>query len=238
MRFGTLGSFISAAVILSLAPIASQAETITFDFTGHVTSVYDPFGFVGSLITTGDPVLASLRYDTTTPDFYPADPTRGTYRYSPGWLKVDIDGLAFEKTPTVEVVDVLYGFQNEELLQALDFLAAPTAWPDQLPTFTFSEISMFIGRTTPSFSLLQSDALPSSIDLSKADIHWGQVGSGTQELNMYEIQFALDSVTVLPEPTAIPEPRSATLLASGLLLCWLCSGRATSRGPRNRLDSI
>jgi len=83
MRFGTRGSLFSAFALLSLAPIASQAETITFDFTGHVTSVYDPFGLVASLITTGDPVLASLRYDTTTPDLYPADPTRGAYLNTP-----------------------------------------------------------------------------------------------------------------------------------------------------------
>jgi len=220
MRFGTLGSLFSAVALLSLAPIASQAETITFDFTGHVTSVYDPFGLVGSLITTGDPILASLRYDTTTPDFYPADPTRGEYPNTPGWLKVDIDGLAFEKTPTVEVVAVLNGFQDQELLNAFDVLDNPTAWPGQLPTFTYPEISMFIGQTTPPFSLFPSDALPSEIDLSKADIRWGFVRAGTQDLNMYEIQFALDSV-----PSTIPEPGTATLLAGGLLLYWLCSPR-------------
>jgi hypothetical protein len=229
MRLGTLGSFFSAVAILSLTPVASQAETITFDFTGHVTSISDPFGFVGSLITTGDPVLVSLRYDTTTPDFYPADPTRGTYRYSPGWLKVDIDGLAFEKTPTVEVVDVLHGSQNQELLQALDFLGTPTAWPSQLPTFTYSPISMGIGQTNPPFSLFQSDALPTSIDLSNADIRGGEVGSSTQELGMYNIQFALDSQS----PILIPEPGTATLLAGGLLLCWLSFLGATSRSPIN-----
>ncbi len=215
MRFGTLGSLFSAAAILSLTPLASQAETITFDFTGHVTSVYDPFGIVGSLITTGDPVLASLRYDTTTPDLYPGDPTRGTYLNTPGWLKVAIDGLGFEQTSSIQV-DVLHGFVAtglpQELLQGL-FVGTPTAWPDQLPTFTYSSILLGIGQTTPPFSLLSSDALPTSIDLSKADIRSGLVRSGTQEVNMYEIQFG----------TAIPEPRTATLLVGGLLLCGLCS---------------
>jgi len=35
-------------------------------------------------------------------------------------------------------------------------------------------------QTTPPFSLFPSDALPSSIDLSKADIRWGLVRAATQ----------------------------------------------------------
>jgi hypothetical protein len=217
MRFRTLGSFASASVMLLLAQTALQADPITFDFTGYVSSVHDPFGLVGSLIETGDPVLASLRYDTATPDFYPADPTRGTYIGSPGWLKVDIKGLDFERTSSVQV-DVLHGFVADvlpqELLQAAAFDGV-TAWPAQLPTFTHSEILMFIGQTTPPFSLFSSDALPSSIDLSKADRLSGFVRSGTQELNMYEVQFALSPGVV------VPEPRTLAPLAGGLLLICL-----------------
>lgn len=213
-----------SALASLIAPASMQAAIVTFNFTGSVSSVYDPFNLVGSLIEVGDPVSASLRYVTTTPDGDPADPTRGVY-ISPGWLKVDIKGLDFEKTSTIQV-DVAHGFvadtSPQEFLQVL-VLHGTSAWPSQLPIFTYTLMGLFAAQSTPPFSLFLSDALPSSIDFSKADIFRGSVGSSTDDLNMYEIQFALS-------PVPVPEPASAPLLgAAVLLLCLPVVGRRLTR---------
>jgi hypothetical protein len=131
-------------------------------------------------------------------------------------MKVDINGLSFEKTTSIQV-DVLNGFNNgfgtEHFFQALA-LGSPTSWPAQLPTFTYPEMFIAFWETAPPFDLLSSDALPSSIDFSRADTEFAYVRAGTGSTNMYEIQFSLSQV---------PEPKAAPLVTAGFLLSWLWS---------------
>lgn len=214
MQMRSFAFLVCSAAAVLLAPATMPASTITFTFSGSVSSVYDPFGLIGSQITVDDPVSASLRYHTTTADFHPADPTRGAYIATPGWLKIDVDGFRFERTSTIQV-DVLHGFvadtQPQELLQAF-FIEGATTWPAHLPTFIFTEAFVFVGQSMPPFSLFSSDALPSLIDFSKADILYGFVRSGTRDTNMYEVQFTL---------AAVPEPAPGALIAVGVLLICL-----------------
>jgi hypothetical protein len=70
-------------LLLCLLPRAIQASPIQLNFGGTVNAVEDPFGLIASLVAIGDPIPASVRYDTTTTDLFTADPTRGTY-LSPG----------------------------------------------------------------------------------------------------------------------------------------------------------
>jgi hypothetical protein len=210
------------AVLMCALPAPTQATIIEFEFSGNVSFIGDPFGLVGSLITLGDPVLVSLRYDTTTPDLYPDDPTRGAY-VGPGWLKVNINGLAFEQTLGVQI-DVLDGFDGQELFQALGVCCpSPTAWPASLPLFPFSGVGLGIGQTMPPYTLLSSDALPTFLNLGLADFASGAVVSSTEDLNMYEIQFQLFQV---------PEPGIFALLGTGLLVG--VSRLRTSRLPPGR----
>jgi hypothetical protein len=200
MRSHTMRSLVFGALIMSLFQVASRADTVVFDFTGHVTFVYDPFGLVGSLITAGDPVSASLQYDTATPDLFPADQTNGRY-IGAGSDQVQIDEFFFAES--FVQMDIGNGG-----LQALGF-DHMTAWPVQLPTFTHIELTFIFAQTGQPFTMLSSDALPTSIDFSKADFRLAYVRSGTQDLNMYEIQFAIEPV---------PEPGTAASLATGLLV--------------------
>jgi hypothetical protein len=217
-------------LLLCLPPRVIYASPIQLNFGGTVNAVEDPFGLIGSLVAVGDPILANVRYDTTTPDLFSADPTRGTY-LSPGWLTLDINGLAFEHRSGVQV-DVLHNFNgNEELFQAMVCCGTggfgnPTAWPASLPLFSHYRLLLQIGETTLPPALLSSDALPPSLDLALADFARGQVSSGTSDRAMYNIHFQLTSV---PEP--VPEPGTLALFSAGLAL-GLSRYRA-SRGHRD-----
>ena len=218
MKTTTARASLIVLLLCCLLPPTTQASPVELNFAGTVNFVQDPFGLVGSLVAIGDPILASVRYDTTTTDFYPADPTRGTY-LSPGWLTVAVNGLAFEQTSGVQV-DVLHGFNagigtvpRQESFSALvtSTSGSPTTWPASLPLFSFYHLFLQIGETTLPPSLLSSDALPPSLDLALADFARGEVGSSTSDRSMYAIQFQLDGV--MPEP--VSEPGTLALLIVG-----------------------
>ena len=205
-------------LLLFLLPPAIQASPIQLNFGGTVNGVEDPFGLIGSLVAIGDPIRASVRYDTTTTDLYSADPTRGTY-LSPGWLTLDISGLAFEQRSGVQVDVFHHGPGDQEFFQALVCCGAvggfgsPTAWPDSLPLFSHYLMLLSIGQTALPYTLFSSDALPPSLNLALADFARGEVSSGTSDMTMYNIHFQLTSV---PEP--VPEPGTFALFSAGLAL--------------------
>jgi hypothetical protein len=58
---------------------ALHAAPITFNFEGRVTNVSDPWGWAGE-VGVGDFVGGSYTFESTTPDAYPDDPSRGEYR--------------------------------------------------------------------------------------------------------------------------------------------------------------
>ena len=194
-----------------LCPVGAVGEIVTFDFTGSVSSVYNPYGVVSpSLIGLGDPVQASLRFDTATQDLYPDDPTRGAY-IGPGWFKVNINGLDFERTTTVQV-DILHnGNGGQEYFDA-DAFQNPTSWPAELPLYDYPQIFMAFWQSKPTYDLFSSDALPTALDFSRADMQTAFVRAGTSTANMYEIQFRL---------LQVPEPGVVSLLPGGLLLLLL-----------------
>jgi PEP-CTERM motif len=200
----------SIVLVLALFTIGARAEIVTFYFAGNVSSIYNPFGLVNpSLIKVGDPVQASIQFDTTTPDsIYADDATQGTF-IGPGWMKAKINGLDFERTTDVQI-DILHGANGgQELFQALA-LGGATAWPAALPTFDSPRIFMAFWETQPPYDLLSNAELPVSMDFSRADMIEAFVGASSLNLNMYEIRFDLLH--------QVPEPGSAVLLGVGLLL--------------------
>ncbi len=212
---------LAITILTALSTFSSSATPVTFDFTGRVTSVYDPYGLVPpTTIHLGSPVQASLRFDTDTPDWplYVNDPTRGSFVGS-GWLKVNVNGLNFQQTTDIQV-DILHGANGgQELFQAMA-LQNPTAWPTELPVFTFPQIFMAFWETAPPYDLLANAELPISMDFSRADITHAFVRAGTSSLNMYEIQFSL---------TQVPEPSVAALLTVAFALKQITMSRSRWR---------
>jgi hypothetical protein len=192
--------------------LAASGEIVTFDFTGSVHTVYNPYGVVSpSLVQLGDPVWVSLRYDTTALDGYPEDPTRGAF-WSPGWLKVNINGLAFECADKA-LIDIIHTAASggQEFFQALPY-GNLTAWPEALPDYPNKGFGFACWETGPPYDFLSNAELPLALDFSRADIRNGGIQTGTDALNMYEVQFSLVQV---PEAST---PALAGLGAVALLI--------------------
>jgi hypothetical protein len=216
--------FLPYLIAACCCPLGASAEIVTFNFVGTVSYVYNPYAVVDPLlIRTGDPVHVSLRYDTTTPDTYP-ESDRGSF-ISPGWLKVNINGLTFERTSTVQI-DILHGANGgQELFQAL----APgglTSLPNSIPSFPFQNLFLGFWETGPPHDFLSSADLPTYLDFSRADAKLATFSTGTTSVNMYELQFNLMQV---------PEPGVATLLIGGLL-GWVILFRLPGNISLSRFD--
>jgi hypothetical protein len=196
-------------VAACFSALAASGAVVTFDFTGSVHNVYNPYGVVSpSLVRVGDPVSVSLRYDTTTLDGYPEDPTRGRF-FSPGWLKVNINGLAFECTNRA-LIDIIHtgASGGQEFFQALPY-GNQTVWPAELPDYPNKGFGFACWETGPAYDFLSNAELPLALDFSRAEIRNGGIQTGTDTLNMYEIQFNL---------VQVPEPSATVLLLAGISL--------------------
>jgi hypothetical protein len=190
---------------------------VTLEYGGAVSSVYNPLGAVSSsLIQVGDPVQVSIRYDTTTPDHRP-DANWGGYN-GPGWLKVKIRDLSFERTTGV-LVEVLHGANgNQELFQVMTE-GPTTAWPEALSGFVERRLFLGVWETQPPIDLLAGPELPTGVDVSRADYAVGEIGVSTANLNTFTVQFQL---------AMIPEPSIGRLVAlGGLCGAWWCRRRAS-----------
>jgi hypothetical protein len=187
----------------------AQGEDVTFSFTGRVSWIYNPSGAGDALpVSVGDPVQLSLRFNTSTRDLYPDDPTRGAF-VGPGWLKVSINGLAFEQTQTVGI-DVIHGGNGgQELFQAQVLANDASAWPEPLAAYPQKRTLVSFWETGPPYDLLSSAELPTQMDFSRADQFFASVMTAGEVYNVYEIGFTLIQV---------PEPCSGGLFAVGLLL--------------------
>lgn len=207
-------------VLASLAALPVSAELVTLEFGGQVTSIFNPLGAVsGSLIQTGDPVRLSIRYDTSTPDHRP-DANWGGYQ-SPGWLRVNIRDLTFEQANGV-LVEVMNGANgNQHMFQATAD-GVMTAWPAALAGFSDPRLFVGIWETQAPIDLLSSAALPTALDVTRADMAVGEVSVSSGNLNAYTVQF---QISPIPEPTV-----GRLLLWGGLIAGWHVRRRHPGRG--------
>jgi len=121
---------------------------------------------------------------------------------------VNINGLAFERTTTVQI-DILHGANGgAELFQVLT-IGDISSWPAPIPAYTDQTLLLQFWETGPPHDFLSNADLPTYLDFSRADVRLGTVRTSTSSDNMYEVQFGL---------TQVPEPGAASLLAGGLLL--------------------
>jgi len=206
--------------LLSLVVAAgARAEMVTMEFTGSVSAFHDPLGAYGSLVRGGDAVRVSLRYDTTAADSYANDPTRGNYM-SPGWLRFEVNGLAFQKSDFTQI-DVLHYSDGKELFQVL---ARPysSEWGTPVPGGHVTEMMFAYWQWVPPFTMLVDDSLPLAVDFSVADGSTSFVRMSSAEgIPDFEIMFNL---------VQVPEPGTWVLLTTALSAAAVLGRRRVRRG--------
>lgn len=207
---GILLAVLAAAIGWSYT--VAEAVPVTFDFRGHVTFILNTGSPIGSLVEVGDPVLASLRYDTATPD---TEGSSNVGRYiGPGWIKVRINGLAFEHTAGVEVLvvnDIGVPDTVFDSVTARGSSSTPTRWPNQLLPLSSSDLFLTWSEEIPiSFQVLPvlvtSDALPISGDVFNVAGR-GAIRGASIPASSHVVGFDLS-----PFPDLSPVPEPTTLL--------------------------
>lgn len=196
-----------AQFLWTSCPIAPSPGTITFSFTGVVTSTYDTLGLLQGKVAVGDRVSGVFAYDTEAPDGNLLDPTFGSYAFRSGpagiWVTVETSSgqLRFTQdyssyTAAFWLV-VLNGYQPVgDLFQALGYGSSRTFDVPVLPSGN-TAVDVILGNPSVVSDLLSSDALPLSLDLSRSAPGYrsGAVYSATIN-NGWSIQFSLTSLTL------------------------------------------
>jgi hypothetical protein len=185
-----------ACALALLAPSA-QGDIVTWEFTGEVTSVLDPTGFLEGGVSVGSPFHGTISFDLNTPDSHP-DPTRGEYFSAIQAVLGDLDQFAYfgpvagsaivistKRTPNSASIS----FQTSVLLNG-------EVAPFRLRSFVIPNVITSDGliRTPPDFSFLSAPGF--------------QLYSESESVPF----SVLGHITSL-----VPEPATVSLLALSLL---------------------
>jgi len=186
------------ALVLCISALSANATTVTYTVSGTVT---DGGSIGGVSASVGDLITGEFTYDLATPDSNP-DPAFGDYIdpiITPP-LKITLPNGSITFEPGLLVtVDVFKG------INIASGLSDPTS-PDSFIDIDFR----FFDPIMP----LASDALPTTIDLNDFNSTTGafsSFSSATDEPVGDPIHFSIDTMTVVPIPSAI------LLFVSGLL---------------------
>jgi hypothetical protein len=93
--------FAALAVVLCVALVPVQAELIQIGLTAYVDGVSDLYGFLGGNVHTGDIIIGSYKYESTTPDSNPSNSSMGEYWWyaTPAGISLTVGGLEFKTNP-------------------------------------------------------------------------------------------------------------------------------------------
>jgi hypothetical protein len=96
---GAGGAALVVAVLLCTSSV--RAATVTFEFSGVITNVYEPGNEFGGSVHVNDPFVVKYTFDTLTPDLLPGYPTEGYYQGSTASLI--LPGLQYDTTALLNV---------------------------------------------------------------------------------------------------------------------------------------
>lgn len=190
-----------------------SGPSVTFTFTGVVTSVNDSNGILGNMIGVGAPVSGTVTYELTAVDMNPANPQIGNYQYNGGPTGVTVTigttgGARVIATDGSTIIwvwnDTEYG--NGGVADYFDVIGTgATRWELPRPVSTIrGQIFFELLDIQPPLSLLSSDSLPSVIDAttlhlwesaSRGGVSWEYM-TGINQYVGYGVGFKVTGVTM------------------------------------------
>ena len=181
------------------------AEIVTFTFTGRVTFLQDSGNVIGGKFAIGNAVSGRFVYDTNASPEAGGGSCCAFYRFTgpPAVFEVTVQSqvgpMTFTGDGSTEPWRALTVFvQNDVPFEAFGALSSggtASNWP--LPLLSSPTMEIVLGDSNPPQNLLSSNALPTQLDLTRADLVQGSIRSGRfgpGELG-YQIVFSLDSIT-------------------------------------------
>jgi hypothetical protein len=203
-----------AAAVLVLTPLKdAQAIPITFEFSGHITSILDSDNHLGGAVSEGDLFGGTLTYDPAT---YDSDPDSSEAAYwhdtAPYGISVLINGHSFRSDPnsTTFLAEVFEGSQADKV--------SLTSFSNLMPGLEGGLSLIVMELVDPTGQALSSTDLPTSYNLGA----WSQELSGLTLwagdccISEYTLRGAIDNIENVQVDT-IPEPGSILLIGSGVL---------------------
>ena len=206
------------------------AEIVTFTFTGRVTFLQDSGNVIGGKFAIGNAVSGRFVYDTNASPEAGGGSCCAFYRFTgpPAVFEVTVQSqvgpMTFTGDGSTEPWRALTVFvQNDVPFEAFGALSSggtASNWP--LPLLSSPTMEIVLGDSNPPQNLLSSNALPTQLDLTRADLVQGSIRSGRfgpGELG-YQIVFSLDSITssVAPPP---PISRLPVVVIPGIMGTYL-----------------
>lgn len=190
---GCLFPVFRLAVIVAATAVgirSAHGVLMTYQFSGHIDTVDDPFQDWAGLVTPGDVFSGSYTYDPAAPDAYPNDPSVGIYRSADSSFLVNIGNWTGGTSGQGCQIGIYNwtGWGSEFVIGAIGF---------QSTGMSISEMTVGLSRIDG--SAFESDALPTtapSFDLFPSR------GFGFQATNAVRIEGTLESLVLIPEPAS------------------------------------
>ncbi len=206
-----LRAFLATSAALSITLISAmtaEASIVTINFTGTITSINDPSGFISGS-SVGGSFSGSLVYDTSAP-IAVAGANPAEYDYLPASTPSYASPLGLTFTVGSHTFDPHYpGVMQIHVQNDL----VSSTYPDAFVAVASTQVGT--GATLAVFGLadttgtaLSSTALPTSLDFSKFDASEFQLTDGKGGPDIFD--GTINGVSV-------PEPASTTLLGIGAL---------------------
>ena len=184
----------SSALIWAAAP--AQAVPITFEFSGHVTSIIDNAHVLGSDVVVDDTFQGSYTYESTVQDSHPGDPNYGRY-----------DSTSFVMHVAIGAFDLWSGSQNTIQVYSYSTYDSLSFGASGFNSAGLRVSGMVARITDDTGSALSSDALPVPVPPATAFTRASFGIEGFREQG--------DSVGFSISGVIVPEPGTISMLVLG-----------------------